>query len=88
MKTEILKKIDALRNPDIRVKQFHKYLDEIEHYVKMCNTPKKYATSQTTINIKWLQKRIAEDVTNGKCDGRVFTKVNSYIHEYEVQGGE
>lgn len=79
MKDRILKNLKKLRNPaTVSTMLYNRYLEEAIDYIERSEEP-----IERTIDAGWLQKRILDDIYNNKCDGMVFTKINSYIHEYE-----
>ena len=76
MKERIIKNLEKLKG---EIKKNHmNFLDEAIQYID-----ESYDTSKRMIDADWLQKRILDDVYNLKTDGLVFTKINSYIHEYQ-----
>ena len=84
-KHEAIVKLNELRNPDIKVSTFNKHIDELIAYVQSVGA--KPMNEIKKIEISWLQRRIMDDIANGKCKTDVFMKVNTYIHEYEVENG-
>ena len=81
MKERILKNLKKLRNPSIiKYPSYSRYLEEAIDYVSRCEE-----APDKVIEIKWLQKRVLDDVYARKCDSLVFSKLSKYIHEYEEQ---
>lgn len=83
-KNQILKALETLKKAyKLKESEYQEYIREITDYVKLSDEPS--PKDPRYIEVRWLQKRIIEDVGEQKCDGLVFTKINSYIHEYEVK---
>ena len=81
MKEEIVRNLKKLRNPaELKMSTYQQYLNDaiqyIEHDRKVRKIPK-------YIEVEWLQKKIIEEMVQGKCDGLVLRKVNYYIWLYE-----
>lgn len=83
MKDRILTNLKKLRNPSaLKYNSYSRYLEEAIDYIKRSKEP-----PEEIINIRWLQKRITDDMLVGKCDGLVLRKVNNYIYLYQKEKG-
>lgn len=80
MKERVLNNLKKLREPEsVAVNYYRRYIEEAIDYIERSQEP-----YTRTLDADWLQKRVLDDIYNKKCDGLVFTKINSYIHEFEV----
>ena len=81
-KKTVLKKLNILKAPYmLKESEYQKYVEDITDYVKLSDEPS--PRDPRYIDVRWLQRRIIDDIDERKCDGLIFTKINSYIHEYE-----
>jgi len=91
MKSEIIRKIKLLRDPSsLKLSVYEKYLDDILAYVKRSREEPKL--NEKTIDTRWLQQRIMEQVQetdpDKHWDSSIFLKINSLIHEYEEENAQ
>lgn len=79
---ETLRNLKKLRNPnELKLSTYQQYLEDGIAYI--IQNIKKNEVKPEYVEVKWLQRQIIDDMTDGKCDGLVLRKLNYYIWLYE-----